>query len=109
MVEPFSTPELFSFRPPHPKKDQELWGRECGRAERAVATIKQILKKSVSDTDITKALITYLDTPVSDTLTSPAELFHNRRINTRLSMAMTPTQLTDQQKAHLADKRSALI
>lgn len=78
-----------------------------GRAERAVATIKQILKRSASDTDITKALITYLDTPVSDTLPSPAELFHNRRINTRLSMAMSPAPLTDQQKAHLSDKRSA--
>ncbi len=60
-----------------------------GRAERAIATVEQILKKSTSDTDITKALTTYLDTPVSDTLPSPAELFYSRRINTRLSMAMT--------------------
>ena len=73
-----------------------------GRAERAVATIEQILKKSASDIDITKALTTYLDT-----LPSRAELFHNRRINTRLSMAMTPAPLTDQQKTHLSDKRSA--
>ena len=78
-----------------------------GRAERAVATIEQILKKSASDIDITKALTTYLDTPVSDTLPSPAELFHDRRINTRLSMGMTPAPLTDQQKTHLSDKRSA--
>ena len=78
-----------------------------GRAERAVATIEQILKKSASDMDITKALTSYLDTPVSDTLPSPAELFHNRRINPRLSMAMTPAPLTDQQKTHLSDKRSA--
>ena len=73
-----------------------------GRAERAVATIEQILKKSASDIDITKALTTYLDT-----LPSRAELFHNRRINTRLSMAMTPAPLTDQQKTHLSDKCSA--
>ena len=73
-----------------------------GRAERAIATIEQILKKSASDIDITKALKTYLDT-----LPSPAELFRNRRINTRLSMAMTPAPLTDQQKTHLSDKRSA--
>ena len=73
-----------------------------GRAERAIATIEQILKKSASDIDITKALTTYLDT-----LPSPAELFHNRRINIRLSMAMTPAPLTDQQKTHLNDKRSA--
>ena len=78
-----------------------------GRAERAVATIEQILKKSASDIDITKALTSYLDTSVSDTLPSPAELFHNRRINTRLSMAMTPAPVTDQQKTHLSDKRSA--
>ena len=78
-----------------------------GRAERAVETIEQILRKSASDTEITKALTTYLDTPVSDTLPSPAELFLNRRINTRLSMTMTPAPLTDQQKTHLNDKRSA--
>ena len=78
-----------------------------GRAERAVATIEQILKKSASDIDLTKAPTTYPDTPVSDTLQSPAEVFHNRRINTHLSMAMTPALLTDQQKTHLSDKRSA--
>ena len=73
-----------------------------GRAERAIATIEQILKKSASDIDTTKALTTYLDT-----LPSPAELLHNRRINTRLSMPMTPAPLTDQQKTHPSDKRSA--
>ena len=78
-----------------------------GRVERAIATVEQILKKSASDTDITKALITYLDTPISDTLPSPAELFYSRPINTRLSMSMKPTSLTDQQKADLNDKRSA--
>ena len=78
-----------------------------GRAERAVATIELILKKSASDIEITKTLTTYLDTPVTDTLPSPAELFQNRRINTRLCMAMTPAPLTDQQKTHLSDKRSA--
>ena len=78
-----------------------------GRAERAVATVEQILKKSTSDIDITKAITTYLDTPVSDTLPSLAELFHNRRINTRLSMTMIPVPLTDQQKTCLNEKRSA--
>ena len=48
-----------------------------GRAERAVETIEQILRKSASDIEITKAVTTYLDTPVSGTLTSPAELFLN--------------------------------
>jgi len=65
------------------------------------------VKKSASDIEITKALTTYLDTPVSDTLLSNAELFLNRRINTRLSMTMTPAPLTDQQKTHLNNKRSA--
>ena len=77
-----------------------------GRVERAIATVEQILRKSASDTDITKALITYLDTPISGTLPSPAELFYSRPINTRLSMSMKPTPLTDQQKADLNDKRS---
>ena len=74
-----------------------------GRAERAVGNVEQILKKSASDIDITKALTTYLDTPVSDTLPSPAELFLNRRINTRLSMATTPVPLT---VLRILDKRS---
>ena len=78
-----------------------------GRAERAVATVEQMLKKSTSDIEITKALTTYLDTPESGTLPSSAELFLNRQINTRLSMKMKPAPLTDQQKAHLNDKRSA--
>lgn len=78
-----------------------------GRAERAIATIEQIVKMSISDFDITKALTTYLDTPVSDNLPSHAELFYSRRISTRLSMAMTPAPLTDQQKSQLSEKRSA--
>ena len=78
-----------------------------GRAERAIATVKQILKKSTNDSDITKALITYLNTPISDTLPSPAELFYTRPINARLSMSMKPTPLMDMQKANLNDKHSA--
>ena len=74
--------------------------------ERAITTVEQILKKSAKDADITKALITYLDTPISDTLSSPAELFYSRPINTRLSMSMKPAPLTDQQKADLNVKHS---
>ena len=37
--------------------------------------------------DITKAQTTYLDTSVSNILTSSAELFYSRRTNMRLSMA----------------------
>ena len=50
---------------------------------------------------MTKALITYLDTPISDTLPPPAKLFYSR------PMSMKPTLLMDQQKAYLNDKRSA--
>ncbi len=78
-----------------------------GRAERAIETIEQIPKKARNDIEITKALTTYLDTPASDTLPSPAELFHNRRINTCLSMTMIPVPLSDQQKINLNDKHSA--
>ena len=81
--------------------------QSVSRAERAIATVEQILKKSANDTDITKALITYHDSPISDTLPSPAELVYTRPINARLSMSMKPTPLTDQQKADLNGKRSA--
>ena len=37
--------------------------------------------------DITKAQTTYLDTSVSNILTSSAELFYSRRTSIRLSMA----------------------
>ena len=57
-----------------------------GRAEREIAIVEQILKKSASDTDITKTLIAYLDTPISGTLPSPAEQFYSS-----LSMSMKPT------------------
>ena len=86
------------------------YNQSNGRAERAVATIEQILKKNAkSDIDIAKALTTYLDTTVSDTLSSPGELLHNRRVNTCLSMAMTPAPLTDQQKTSLSNKHSAQL
>ena len=78
-----------------------------GRAERVDVSIENILKRSSSDIDITKALITYLDTPMCDTVPSPAELFQNRRISNRLSMTMTSAPLTDQAKTRLSNKRSA--
>ena len=77
-----------------------------GRAERAIATVKSILKKTKTDTDITKAIIAYLDTPINDKLPSPAELFYNKRINTRLSIALNPPSLTDEDRLLLAEWRS---
>ena len=78
-----------------------------GRAERAIQTIKQIFKKCQTENEITMALIAYHDTPVSSDLPSPAELFFNRRINTRLGLMYQPTTLSDAQKTNLNDKRAA--
>ena len=77
-----------------------------GRVERAIQNIKQLMKKCKAPTDMTLALIAYHDTPICEGVPSPAELFFNRRINTRLGM-MQPIQLTDSQKIKLMDKRTA--
>ena len=53
-----------------------------GRVERAIQTVKQMLKKAKNNTELAIAMTTYLDTPVSEMLPSPAELFFGRRINT---------------------------
>lgn len=78
-----------------------------GRVERAIRTVRNILKKCKNDTEITLAILAYLDTPISSDLPSPAELFLNRRINTRLGQPLNSTHLTEQQKLSLTDKRSA--
>ena len=78
-----------------------------GRVETAVQIVENVLKKNESNVVITKALTTYLDTPVSDTLPSPVELFFNRGINARLSMNFAPVPLTYHLKASLNNKGSA--
>lgn len=78
-----------------------------GRAERAIYTVKQILKKSKRNTDITVALVAYHDTPIGDTLPSPAELFFSRRINTRLGFMCQPTMLDDATKSQLMERRAS--
>lgn len=80
-----------------------------GRVERAIQTIKQIFKKCSSEQEITLTLLAYHDTPISNDLPSPAELFFNRRINTRLGLMYQPTTLDDVQKTKLMEKRSAHI
>ena len=77
-----------------------------GRAERAIQTIRKILKKSKTNTEITLALLAYHDTPISANLLSPADLFFNRRINTRLGRLHSSSNITEQ-KINLADKRAA--
>ena len=78
-----------------------------GRAERAIETVKQILRKSKTEAEVTMALLAHHDTPVSNDLPSPAELFFNRRINTCLGLMYQPTTLTDTQKTSLTEKRAA--
>ena len=82
---------------------QTIHYQSNSRTEMAIAAVSQILK-STSDIDITKALTTYFDTPVSNILSSPAKLFYCKQINNRLSVWMTPTPLTDQQKSQLSEK-----
>ena len=81
--------------------------QSMGRVERAIQTIKQIVKKSQTIQEITHGIITYHDTPISDLLPSPAELFFDRRINSRLGLMCAPSQMTDQQKTQLVEQRAA--
>lgn len=78
-----------------------------GRAERAIQTIKQMLKKCKGELELTLALLAYHDTPISDTLPSPSELVFNRRTSTRLNPIPQSSALSDTQKALLAEKRAA--
>lgn len=77
-----------------------------GRAEKSISTIKKILKKCKTNIKITRAIIAYLDTPINEVLPSPSELFFARPINTRLTMAMTPSKITDEEKTLLMEKRA---
>ena len=75
-----------------------------GRAERAIQTIKKILKKCKNEVEVTLALLAYHDTPVSDNLPSPAELFFNRSNSHRIMPPHPPSIMSDLQQ--LLDKRS---
>jgi transposase InsO family protein len=81
--------------------------QSMGRVERAIQTVKQILKKAKSTLAITRGLNTYHDTPISDVLPTPAELFFGRRINTRLGLMRAPSTMTDEQQQCLSHQRSA--
>ena len=79
-----------------------------GRVERAIQTLRQFLKKTRgSQVKFTQALIAFHDTPISENLPSPAELFFQRRINTRLGAMLRPTHLSDSEKEELTHKRAA--
>ena len=78
-----------------------------GRAERAIQTIRQICKKSKSGMEVMLGLIAYHDTPISESLPSPAELFFGRRINSRLGPLHQPSKATDGERCELSRKRAA--
>ena len=85
-----------------------------GRAERAVQTIKQILRKceqGKAADEVLAAITAYHYTPIDDHLPTPAELFLNRRINTCLTASLLPTlpattKLSDEEKEKLAQRRA---
>ncbi len=59
--------------------------RSNGQAERCVQTVKTLMKKAEeSKADPHIALLNYRATPLSGSDKSPAELFHNRRLRTKL-------------------------
>ena len=90
----------------HHSKSSPYYHQSNGRVERAIQTVRKIFKKSKSDVEVTKALLAYHDTPISNELPSPAELFLNRRINTRLVHFHQPSTLSDEQKQCLQNKRA---
>ena len=78
-----------------------------GRVERSIQTLKQMLKKTKNEEEMTMALISYHDTPQDAGIPSPAELFFKRRINSRLGLMFNPTEMSDQEKIQLHAKRSS--
>lgn len=61
-----------------------------GQVERAIQTIKNIMKKAHEDnTDFDLAYLEYLNTPISAEIPSPAELLFSRKLRTILPRAMT--------------------
>lgn len=56
-----------------------------GQAERAVQTIKSMLKKTAYDgSDFRLALLQFLNTPINDKLPSPAEILNSRKLRSPL-------------------------
>ena len=59
------------------------YAQSNGQAERAIQHVKNILAKCVNDnTDYKKALLVYRNTPLGNSLDSPAMLFFNRKLRT---------------------------
>ena len=90
----------------HHSKSSPYYHQSNGRVGCTIQTVRKIFKKSKFDAEVIKALLTYHDTSISSELPSPAELFLNHRINTRLAHLHQPSTLSDEQKQHLQDKRA---
>lgn len=62
-----------------------------GQVERAIQTIKNIMKKTFFDkTDFNIAMLEYMNTPISCDIPSPAELLYNRKLR---SIVPCPPQI----------------
>lgn len=62
------------------KTSSPRYPKSNGQVERAIQTVKSMLKKtSYVGSDFRLALIEFLNTPISDTLPSPAELLNSRK------------------------------
>ena len=61
------------------------YAQSNGQVERAVQTVKKLIKKCESDkSDISIALLQYHNTPLSTSVASPAKLVFNRNLKSRL-------------------------
>lgn len=62
------------------KTSSPRYPQSNGQVERAIQTVKSIYKKTSYDgSDFRLALLEFLNTPISETLPSPAELLNNRK------------------------------
>ena len=79
-----------------------------GRAERAVGTLKSILKKVSNQAGRDKAILAYLDTPISDKLPTPTQLFMGRRLRTDLPILnnLVKNIIDDEDMLKIAEHRS---
>ncbi|CAK1587306.1 unnamed protein product [Parnassius mnemosyne] len=63
------------------KTSSPRYPQSNGQAERAIQTVKQMLKKTQYDkSNFRLALLEFLNTPISKNLPSPAELLNNRKL-----------------------------
>ena len=74
-----------------------------GQVERAIQTVKMMLKKTNFDsTDFNIALLEYLNTPISDVIPSPAEILNNRKL--RSIVPCNPTFLKPSAQVDIDNK-----